>query len=115
MSNPESLQDPADPVPVFVALGDATRLELLRRMSDGQPRSIVQLAEGIDLTRQGVSKHLKVLEKAGIVASEKVGRENHFVFTPESIADVRSYLDRVSEQWVHAIKRLKAFVEDQPE
>ncbi len=114
MSSPEPPKDLADPVPVLVALGDATRLELLSRLSDGQPHSIVQLAAGLDLTRQGVTKHLRVLEKAGIVASERVGRESRFVFTPDSIANVRSYLDRVSAQWDDAIARLKAFVEEKP-
>lgn len=114
MSSPSPAAAPADPAPVFAALGDATRLALVARLSDGQPRSIAQLTDGLDLTRQGVTKHLRVLQQAGIVASERVGRESRFAFTPAPIDEVRSYLDRVSRQWDAALGRLKAFVEDQP-
>ena len=113
MSSPSPATAPADPAPVFAALGDATRLALVARLSDGQPRSITQLTDGLDLTRQGVTKHLRVLQQAGIVASERVGRESRFAFTPAPIDEVRSYLDRVSRQWDAALGRLKAFVEDQ--
>ena len=100
-----------DAAPVFAALGDTTRLELLHRLGDGQARSITQLSDGLGLTRQGVTKHLRVLQVAGIVASRKVGRENRFIYRPESIDEARSYLDRVSRQWDDALVRLKSFVE----
>lgn len=103
---------PVFAAPVFAALGDATRLTLVSRLSDGQPRSIVQLTEGLELTRQGVTKHLRILEQAGLVASRRVGRESRFVFTPAPIVEVRHYLDRVSEQWDDALARLKSLVED---
>lgn len=112
MSNPDLRRPPADPVPVFAALGDMTRLELVSRLSDGRPRSIAQLTGGLGQTRQGVTKHLRILEQAGVVACERVGRESRFVFTPDPIADARLYLDRVSQQWDDAVARLKAFVED---
>ena len=102
----------ADPVPVFAALGDATRLELVSRLSDGEPRSIAQLTGGLELTRQGVTKHLRVLEQAGIVSGRRVGRERRFVFSPDPIGDARIYLDRVSRQWDAALTRLRAFVEE---
>lgn len=97
--------------PVFGALGDATRLALIARLSDGQPRSIVQLTAGLDLTRQGVTKHLRILEQAGIVRSVRRGRESRFSYAPESLAQARSYLDTVARQWDDALARLKAFVE----
>jgi len=101
----------ADPAPVFAALGDTTRLKLISRLTDGQARSIAQLADGLSLTRQGVTKHLRVLERAGIVKSRFVGRESQFTYAPEPIRHVRSYLDTVSVQWDEALSRLKAFVE----
>lgn len=100
-----------DLTPVFAALGDATRLELVARLSSGRPRSIAQLAEGLDLTRQGVTKHLRVLEGAGLVSSEQRGREKHYVCVPEPINHARTYLDTVSEQWDAALSRLKNFAE----
>lgn len=97
--------------PVFAALGDATRLELISRLNDGEARSIAQLADGLHLTRQGVTKHLRVLERAGIVKSNWVGRESRFAYVPEQIDRARSYLDNVSAQWDQALSRLKSFVE----
>lgn len=97
--------------PVFAALGDETRLELVSRLSDGQARSIAQLTGGTRLTRQGVTKHLRVLEQAGLVRSSRVGRESRFTYEPESVKLVQSYLERVSQQWDDALSRLKSFVE----
>ncbi len=96
---------------MFAALGDPTRLSLVMRLGDGQPRSIAELSDGIDLTRQGVSKHLRVLEEAGILSSERVGRESRFLICPDAIAETRNYLDRVSGQWDRTLSRLKTLVE----
>ncbi|OYZ97278.1 MAG: transcriptional regulator [Rhizobiales bacterium 17-65-6] len=101
----------ADPVPVFAALGDHTRLALLTRLSDGEARSISGLSAGTALTRQAVTKHLRVLEEAGLVRSVRVGRESQFAFRPETVDAARAYLDEVSRQWDDALARLSAFVE----
>lgn len=115
MSSPEPTgSHVSDPSPVFAALGDPTRLALVSRLNDGEARSIARLSDGLGLTRQGVTKHLRVLEQAGIVRSDRVGRESRFVYRPESIDRARSYLDAVAEQWENALARLKAFVEDGP-
>lgn len=111
MSHPDQGTAPERAAPVFAALGDATRLELVSRLNDGQARSIAQLTDGLDLTRQGVTKHLRVLERAGIVSSSTVGRESQFTFEPEQVKQAISYLDRVSAQWDDALARLKSFVE----
>jgi DNA-binding transcriptional ArsR family regulator len=97
---------------VFAALGDATRLSLVAKLCSGQPRSISQLTERSRLTRQAITKHLRVLEDAGIVHSVRTGRESRFEFDPEPIDGIREYLDFVSEQWDQALSRLKSFVED---
>ncbi|MEL6543564.1 MAG: metalloregulator ArsR/SmtB family transcription factor [Myxococcota bacterium] len=99
------------PVPVFAALGDRTRLELVSRLSDGQTRSIAQLCDGMTMTRQAVTKHLNVLRRAGIVAQRRVGRESHFQIVPAPLRDARDYLSRASAQWDDAISRLKTRVE----
>ena len=97
--------------PVFAALGDETRLSLVAKLCGGQPRSISQLTEGSRLTRQAITKHLRVLEKAEIVHSVRAGRESLFEFDPEPIEEIKKYLDLVSEQWDQALSRLKSFVE----
>jgi DNA-binding transcriptional ArsR family regulator len=98
--------------PVFAALGDHTRLRLVAKLSVGRPCSISQLTGGSKLTRQAITKHLRVLEGAGIVHSVRAGREKRFEFNPEPIKELRTYLDLVSEQWDQALSRLKSFVEE---
>ncbi len=98
--------------PVFAALGHETRLSLVRKLCNGQPHSISQLAEGSRLTRQAITKHLRVLEGVGIVRGVRTGRESLFEFDPEPIKEIGEYLDLVSEQWDQALARLKSFVED---
>jgi DNA-binding transcriptional ArsR family regulator len=97
--------------PVFAALGDQTRLSLVAKLCEGQPRSISQLTEGSKLTRQAITKHLRVLERVKIVHSVRTGRESLFELNPEPIKDLKKYLDLVSEQWDQALSRLKSFVE----
>jgi len=101
-----------NPAPVFAALGDKTRLALVAKLSGRRPHSISQLTRGSKLTRQAITKHLRVLESAGIVHSVHKGRETRFEFDLEPMAEAREYLDFVSEQWGEALSRLKAFIED---
>ena len=99
------------PYVLFAALGDATRLALVARLSAGQPRSIAQLTEGSRLTRQAITKHLRVLAQAGIVRCIRSGREALYEFQPRPILEMHEYLEHVSRQWDQALARLKAFVE----
>ena len=96
---------------VFAALGDETRLGLLASLLQGEPRSIVQLTEGTRLTRQAVTKHLRVLEGVGVVRAQRVGRESRFTLDPRPLVDAQTYLDHVAKQWDNALLRLKALVE----
>jgi DNA-binding transcriptional ArsR family regulator len=98
--------------PVFAALGDETRLSLVAKLCGGQPYSISQLTKGSRLTRQAITKHLRVLENAGFVHNVHAGRESRFKFDPKPVEEIREYLDLVSEQWDQALSRLKSFVED---
>ena len=96
---------------VFAALGDPTRLALVVRLCDGSRCSIAQLSDGQPLTRQAISKHLRVLEDVHIVRSERAGRENLYVLDPKPIENLRSYIELVSRQWDTTLSRLKSFVE----
>jgi DNA-binding transcriptional ArsR family regulator len=100
--------------PVFAALGDETRLLLVGKLCRGWPRSISELTAGSELTRQAVTKHLRVLEHAGLVHGARRGREVRFRLTPEPIDEARNYLGMVSTQWAKALARLKSFVESGP-
>jgi DNA-binding transcriptional ArsR family regulator len=97
---------------VFAALGDETRLSVLAKLANGRPQSISRLTAGTRLTRQAMTKHLRVLEGAGIVRSARAGRESRFELEPKSIDDVRAYLDHVSGQWDDALARLKVLIEE---
>lgn len=98
--------------PVFAALGDEVRLSLVARLSRGAPLSISRLAEGLPITRQAVTKHLHVLEQAGLVRGERSGREQRWELQAASLAEARRYLDIITKQWGDALERLKAFVEE---
>jgi len=96
---------------VFAALGDETRLALIAKLAGGEPRSISQLTEGSRVTRQAITKHLRVLEAAGVVRGVREGRESLFALDPRPIEGLKEYLESVSQQWDEALGRLKAFVE----
>lgn len=98
--------------PLFAALGDPTRLQLLQALSEGEARSIANLAKNLPLTRQAVSKHLRVLESAGVVDRQKVGRESRYGLVPAPFDELRDYLDEISGQWDEALARLQRLVEE---
>jgi DNA-binding transcriptional ArsR family regulator len=96
--------------PIFAALGDPTRLSLVAKLSSGSSRSITELTEDTKLTRQAVTKHLRVLQKARMVRNIRAGRESRFELNPEPILATQRYLDLVSRQWDDALERLRNFV-----
>ena len=96
---------------VCAALGDETRLSLVAALSGGGARSIAQLSGGARITRQAITKNLRVLESAGIVRSARRGRESRFELDPAPMRELQEYLARVSAQWDQALARLKALVE----
>jgi DNA-binding transcriptional ArsR family regulator len=96
---------------IFAALGDDMRLALIAKLSGGRPSSISQLTAGSKVTRQAITKHLRVLQHAGIVCCSRRGRESLFEFDPAPILSIQEYLDIVSRQWDNALARLKSYVE----
>src|SRR5258708_16395906 len=82
---------------VFAALGAEARLALVEKLSTGEPQSISRLAEGSTLTRQAITKHLRVLEDAGVVQSGRVRPASRLEFIQEPLKELQSYLERVSE------------------
>lgn len=83
---------------VFAALGDETRLAVLTTLSSGEPQSIARLTAGTTLSRQAVTKHLRVLQGAGLVYSVRAGREHLFALETKTIEDVRRYLEAIATQ-----------------
>jgi DNA-binding transcriptional ArsR family regulator len=107
-----SVQQRRQHAAVFAALGDETRLALVNTLADGEARCIAQLTGGSRLTRQAITKHLKVLEEAGIVHSARAGRQSLYALDPAPMSDLRGYLERIATQWDVVLGRLRAFVED---
>jgi DNA-binding transcriptional ArsR family regulator len=92
----------------FAALGDPTRLALVDALGGGRERSISDLAQGRKLTRQGLTKHLRTLEAAGVLASRRAGRETLFALNPGTLTDLSAHLAAAARQWDEALERLKA-------
>ena len=103
----------AGAAPLFAALGDATRLALVVRLGSSGPHSISQLASESPYTRQAITKHLEVLRAAGLVRSDRRGRERIWNVEAGRLDAARHYLDQVSMHWDNALGRLKQFVEDE--
>jgi len=98
--------------PIFAALGDETRLRLVFRLCDDGPLSITSLSAGSKVTRQAITKHLRVTEHAGLVHSTRQGRESVWQLKQAGLKDARHYLDLISKQWDDALGRLQKFVEE---
>lgn len=96
---------------LFAALGDETRFGLVTRLSHDGPMSIARLASGYPVTRQAISKHLRVLERAGLVRGLPEGREVVWRVEQQRLAEARRHLERIAREWEGTLQRLKAFVE----
>jgi len=99
---------------VFFALGDATRLRLVAVMCAGGLFSITQLTASSDISRQAVTKHLRLLARAGLVRDVRAGRERLWELDPAPLDEARRSLEQIGRQWDLALVRLKAFVERDP-
>jgi DNA-binding transcriptional ArsR family regulator len=98
-------------VPVFAALGDKTRLDLVVRLCSGGPLSIARLTAGAEVTRQAITKHLNILAGAGLVRDIRVGRERLWEVETRQLEEARRCLENISNQWDDALARLKLAVE----
>lgn len=98
--------------PVFAALSDPTRLRLLARLGDGGTQSIARLTERSEVTRQAVTKHLRVLQEAGLAHATRSGREQVWTLDAAPLDAARRSLELVSQRWDERLARLKALVEE---
>ena len=90
----------AEPLgPVFGALADPTRRELLERLSREDDVSLTRLADGLPISRQAVAKHLRVLEDAGLVSSARAGRETRYTPSLDTMAGAAAWMARVGGEW----------------
>jgi DNA-binding transcriptional ArsR family regulator len=97
---------------LFAALGDSTRLTLLQQLSNEGPASISTLAEQRSMTRQGITKHLRVLAEAGIIDGSRQGRERVWRVNPRRLAEGSRHLAVIAAGWDEALARFKLLVEE---
>lgn len=101
-------------VSVFAALADPTRRTLLLNLAEHSPKTATQLAEEYDMiTRQGILKHLNVLQDAGLVTVYQHGREKRYVLRPEPLSELDQWIRDISNKWDERLLRLKNLVESQ--
>ena len=97
---------------LFAALGDETRLALLRRLAANGPASIAALSERFQVSRQAITKHLRFLAAAGIIDGRRAGREHVWALNPARLVEAQRCLDIIARSWDDALGRLKAHLEE---
>ncbi len=112
MSKPRAERNLAATARLFSALADETRLALLQRLVDRGPASISALVDtSRTMTRQGVTKHLHVLARAGIIDGQRQGREHVWALNPGRLGESRRCLELIARNWDDALSRLVRHVE----
>jgi DNA-binding transcriptional ArsR family regulator len=100
---------------LFRALADATRRDIVARVLAGEPASVSALAARYDMSFAAVQKHVAVLEEAGLVTKQPLGRERLVRGNPERLAKARALLLQLEQQWIDRLHRLDALLaEPQP-
>lgn len=102
---------PAELAITFAALGDPRRLVIIARLQKEESLSISSLCEGMSVSRQAVSKHLKTLSDAQLVSAERSGRETRYRLELPRLQEASTFLVNVGAKWDHALERLKSHVE----
>jgi DNA-binding transcriptional ArsR family regulator len=92
---------------VFAALADPTRRQVVQSLSSGSTVTASRLALELPMTRQAVAKHLAALDHAGLVASERRGRETHYRLTPAPLTEAASWMASVGAQWDGRLEALR--------
>jgi DNA-binding transcriptional ArsR family regulator len=98
---------------IFAALADPTRLNLVVNLAENSPKTATQLAEEYPITRQGVLKHLHILEEAGLVAVHQKGREKRYSLTPEPLSNIDEWIKKINAKWDERLLRLKTLLENE--
>jgi DNA-binding transcriptional ArsR family regulator len=88
-------------------------LILLANLAEHSPKTATQLAQDYPITRQGILKHLTILEAAGLVAVHQEGREKRYTLTPEPLSELEQWIKDLSATWDERLLRLKTWLEDE--
>jgi DNA-binding transcriptional ArsR family regulator len=96
---------------VFAALSDPTRRSILRRLGRG-PRTTSELAAPFDMSLPGVLKHLRVLERAGLVLGERQGRERYYRLRATPLGEADAWLEQYRDFWETQLDALNTYMEE---
>lgn len=113
MSREKSLAASLNNAPIFAALADPMRRDLLMNLAEHSPRTATQLAEDYPITRQGILKHLRILEEAGLVTVHQKGREKQYTLTPDQLGELERWIRSLSAKWDERLLRLKTMLESE--
>ncbi len=108
---PDRTPDPAPAQAMFTALADPVRRRLLMTLAEVGPRTATQLAEAYPITRQGILKHLNILEEAGLVMVQQQGREKRYSLTPARLTELQQWIQALEAKWDERLLRLKTLIE----
>ena len=92
---------------VLVALADDTRRQILDRLSQGEAR-VTELATPFDISLNSVSKHIRMLERAGLVRRRIVGRDHFLALEPRALHEVSDWIERHRRFWTGRLDALEA-------
>ncbi len=101
----------SDPQPVFRALADPTRRAIISMLAHGA-RPIGDIADGFDVTRPAIAKHLRILEEGGVITVEAKGRERINRLNPEVLKTAADWLSYFDQFWDDRLAKLKEAVEN---
>ncbi len=99
---------------VFDALADPNRRALMDALAQRGTATPTELAAELPVTRQAVSKHLATLQAAGLVESERQGRETRYRLTPQPLTEAIGWIARVGAQWDDRLESLDAYLRRRP-
>ena len=96
----------------LIALADPTRRAILKRLARGEAR-VTELARPFSVSLNSVSKHIKLLERAGLVRRRKVGREHFLRFRPEPLSKIGIWISKQQEFWRSSLEALDDLLQDE--
>ena len=98
---------------VFRALGDPTRLEIIKRLSTGNPYTINTVSQGLEITRQGARKHLQILIDSDLVALESKGRDTTVLLNRKKLDEGKVFIAELERRWDKRLEALRKVVEEE--
>jgi DNA-binding transcriptional ArsR family regulator len=99
---------------VFIALAHPTRRELLQRMAERGESRVTELADGFDVSLNQISKHLKILERAGLMRRRREGREHRCAADLRTLLGAHSWIEAYTTFWRESLEGLDAWLDTNP-